>query len=253
MSNVTDFFQSKIKVRMSICTKIQNSIPSIPDSFPKRNFALRFPTLADTKAKGAEIKTTLGKIYYSVLETVGLKVKETLKDGATKSFKLAKEIDEKYCLNNQAKALDERYQISTTTTRVATNVGEKGKEVFADAKKQDPTGILSVAEKYISNAWCFLLGYGADALEQVAQLRSEDNVCEDGMKSADTFSGKLKEKVEANEAPEIRDSDIADLTQVGAENSVNEEISKSTVSKVVRKQEEVVEHTSEDEDSKCEF
>jgi len=243
MSNVTDFFQSKIKVRMSICTKIQNSIPSIPDSFPKRNFALRFPTLADTKAKGAEIKTTLGKIYYSVLETVGLKVKETLKDGATKSFKLAKEIDEKYCLNNQAKALDERYQISTTTTRVATNVGEKGKEVFADAKKQDPTGILSVAERYIGNAWCFLLGYRSDALEWVAELHAEDNVCEDGMKSAATIPGKKKEKVKANEAEEIRDTDTAGLTQVCGEKNVSEEILK-----LVSKQEKVVEDSSEDED-----
>jgi len=243
MSNATDSFQSKIKFRMSICTKIQNSIQSIPDSFPKRNFTQRFPTLADTKAKGAEIKTTIGKIYYSVLETVGLKVKETLKDGATKSFKLAKEIDEKYCLNNQAKALDERYQISTTTTRVATNVGEKGKEVFADAKKQDPTGILSVAERYIGNAWCFLLGYGSDALEQVAQLHAEDNVREDGMKSAATIPVNKKEKVEANEAEEIRDTDTAGLTQVCAEKSVNEEIPK-----LVSKQEIVVEEEDASED-----
>jgi len=237
VADMTDFIQSQIKSRTSFCTKIQNSIQSIPDSFPNQKFTLRFPTLADTQAKGAEIKATIGKMYYSVLETVGFKVKETIRDGATKSFKLAKEIDEKYSLNNQAKALDERYQISNTTTRVATNVGEKGKEVFADAKKQDPTGILSVAERYIGNAWCFLLGYGSDALEQVAQLRAE---------SAAT-PGKKKEKVEASQAEEILDSDTAFLAQVGAENSVNEEVMKSTVDNLVNKQEESVEATSEDE------
>merc|ERR1719357_1977541 len=99
MTNTSDSFQSKIKSRMSFCTKIQNSIQSIPDSFPKQKFALRFPTLADTKAKGVEIKTAIEKMYYSALEIVGFKVKETLRDGATKSLKLAKDFDEKYSLN----------------------------------------------------------------------------------------------------------------------------------------------------------
>jgi len=239
MSNVSDSFHSKIKSRMSICTKIQNSIQSIPESFPKRKFNLRFPTLADTQAKGAEIKTAIGKIYNNVLETVGFTVKEKLRDGATKSFKLAKDIDEKYSLNNQAKAFDERYQISTTTTRVATNVGEKGKEVFAHARKQDPIGILSFAERYIGNAWCFLLGYGSDALEQVAQLRAEDNVSDDAMKSLAT-PGKNKVKVEENEVEGLVGSDSSSLVQVCAEKSVNEEIMKSTLAKLVSNQEEVV-------------
>jgi len=242
MSNVIDYFHSQIKSRMSICTKIQNSIQSIPESFPTRKFALQFPTLADTRAKGVEIKTAISNMYTSVLETVGFKVKEKLRDGATKSFKLAKDIDEKYALNNQAKAFDERYQISTTTTRVATNVGEKGKEVFADAKKQDPTGILSIAERYIGNAWCFLLGYGSDALEKVAQLRAEDNVSEDGLKSVAT-PRKNKEKMEENEVAGLIGSDSSSLIQVCAENSLNEEIMKSTVAKLVSKQEEVVEDT----------
>jgi len=188
MSDIKDSLKAEVRSRMNVCSKINNSIKSIPESLPKPEFGLPFWPFVDSKGEGRTVTTIISQMYSSVLES--LKFKDKLKDGAVKS------------LENQAKALDQHYQISNTTTRVASNVGEKGKEVFADAKKQDPTGILTFVEKYVVETWCYFLGSGSNALEQVAQLHERDMNNEEGVKpSAEDLQKKAKvvEESEGNE------------------------------------------------------
>jgi len=103
------------------------------------------------------------------------KVKDTLKDTVVQSYKYAKDLDEKWALSSQTKSIDEEYQISATTSRVASQVGIKSKEVLNAVKDRDPTGILPAAEKYVAEVIDVALDYASSAIKQAAQLVSEDD------------------------------------------------------------------------------
>jgi len=102
------------------------------------------------------------------------KVKDTLKDTVVQSYKYAKDLDEKWALSSQTKSIDEEFQISATTSRVAAQVGIKSKEVLNAVKDRDPTGILPAAGKYVTEVIDVAIDYASSAIKQAAQLVSEE-------------------------------------------------------------------------------
>jgi len=106
---------------------------------------------------GKSISSTTIKVVDHV--DAKYKVKESLVEGAVKSYKYAKSIDD-------------HYQISSMTTQMAVS----GQKVFTDVRERDPTGVLSLLERYTVTAWEYVLGYTGPVLEHAAALVKEENV-----------------------------------------------------------------------------
>lgn len=109
---------------------------------------------------GKKISLTTMKVVGHVDEKY--KVKDSFLSGAVKSYKYAKSIDD-------------IYQISSMTTKMAV----RGQQVFADVRERDPTGVLSFLERYTVDAWGYILEYTAPVLEHAAALVKEEKVIGD--------------------------------------------------------------------------
>jgi len=103
-------------------------------------------------------------------------------------------MDEKFCVRSRAKAFDDRYHISKGTTGVVARIVVKGKKVFADARRQDPTGFLSIMEQSIIDMWCTVFGLSSYDSRKVEEVSTENVSGEEAIKST-----RLQEKVQTNQ------------------------------------------------------
>jgi len=117
--------------------------------------------------------------------------KDSLKDGVARSCSLVKDMDEKFCVRSRAKAFDDRYHISKGTTGVVARIVVKGKKVFADARRQDPTGFLSSVEQSIVDMWYTVFGFSSYELRKVEGFSAEVVSGEEAAKST-RLQGKIK-------------------------------------------------------------
>merc|ERR1719513_118150 len=85
-------------------------------------------------------------------------------------------MDEKYSVRSRAETLDERYKMKEKTIRVATDLGAKSKEVFAEIKRQDPTGFLLIVEKSLIDVGCIVFGFSCKTLEKVAKVVAGEEI-----------------------------------------------------------------------------
>merc|ERR550534_2536650 len=93
-----------------------------------------------------------------------------IRDGALKTCRYARELDEKYSISSQTRSIDEQYKISETTSRVAS----KTREVIDVVKKRDPTGLVPIAERWFSGTIGRVLSAASKVYGQVALLLRDD-------------------------------------------------------------------------------
>merc|ERR550534_2863141 len=101
-------------------------------------------------------------------------VNSKINNGVVRSYKYAKELDEKYRISSQTKSITEEYGISKTTSRLAAHISSKSQIVLGVVRKRDPTGIVPYAEKWMFGALERTLSYVTSVKEQASKLAKEE-------------------------------------------------------------------------------
>jgi len=101
-------------------------------------------------------------------------VNDKINSGVVRSYKYAKELDEKYRISSQTKSITEEYGISSTTSRLAAHISSKSQIVLDVVRERDPTGIVPYAEKWMFGALERTLSYVTSVKEQASKLAKEE-------------------------------------------------------------------------------